>query len=430
MKKIIRVLGVIAMLGISVAMLSAGGNKQASGGQTAGKRNVTLMTWGNTQNEGKTTAAVLKAYPDLAGRMDIEVIIGGNNSPEVANALRLALAANDNIPDIVMLNYANMPEFASAGVLADISSIMKPFENDLFPGVRDSMQYRGKYVAFPYDAKPKYWFYRKDMFNSAGIDVNKIKTIDDFIAAGRQLKSKYPGSCIWNIGATTFQADVEFTLTALGAKFYGADGKYIINTDPGVRKTFEIMKKLKDSGVVGNFKTLEPDWEKAIKDDVLASALLASWFKVFAPNIAPNQAGKWDVTLWPEEIQKGGNAAIFVVPDKAKNRDLALEFLSKMRFEKTGSIAVFSSLGLSPVLKSCVTAPEFSAPDPYFGFSMTQKDFVAFENFSVFPATDVTGAEFRILFQYLDEYLNGAISLENALANAQNDMVNTIQNLR
>lgn len=394
------------------------------------KKVLRLMVWGNTDNEAKTTQAVLAAYPDLAAMIDIEVIVGGANDAESANKFRLALSANDGIPDIVMLNYTQVPEFANAGVLEDISAVVEPYAADIIPGILSIMSYGDQMIAFPYDAKPKYWFYRADMFAAAGLDVTAIKTVEDLIAAGQKLQETYPGAYIWNLGSTTFAPDLMFTLTGFDAKFKDDAGKYVIVSDPGVRKTFEALKALKDAGVTGNFKALTPEWEQAIKDNLLASTLIASWFKVFLPNIAPEQQGMWGIAPWPESFAAGGNAAVFVVPAAAENKDLAMEFLAKMRLEKEGSMAVFNALGLTPLIKSCADDPVVNAPNAFFGVSVAVEDFKVFEDFTTFPFTETSSQELAILAQYLDEYLNGGKTLDEALAAAQNDMVTTIGDLQ
>ncbi len=397
---------------------------------SAEKKVLRLMVWGNTDNETKTTQAVLAAYPELAAKMDIEVVVGGANDAESANKFRLALSANDDIPNIVMLNYTQVPEFANAGVLEDISAAVEPYKADIIPGILSIMSYGDKMIAFPYDAKPKYWFYRSDMFADAGLDVTAIRTVDDLIAAGKKLQEKYPGAYIWNIGSTTFAPDLMFTLTGYDAKFRDDAGNYVLVTDPGVRQTFESLKALKDAGVTGNFKALTPEWEQAIKDNALASTLIASWFKVNLPKIAPEQQGKWGIAPWPESFAAGGNAAVFVVPAGAKDKDLALEFLTKMRLDKTGSLAVFGALGLTPLIKSCADDPVVNTPNPFFGVSIAAKDFQVFESFKTFPFTETSSQELSILAQYLDEYLNGGKTLDDALAAAQNDMVTTIGQLQ
>ena len=46
-------------------------------------------------------------------------------------------------------------------------------------------------VTFPFELKPRVWYYRSDIFEEAGIDVSQIKTTDDFIEAGKAIQKIY-----------------------------------------------------------------------------------------------------------------------------------------------------------------------------------------------------------------------------------------------
>ncbi len=405
-------------------------NAGAQAKSQAGKKTLTLLTWGNTENETRTTKAVLEAYPELGSRMDISVVLGGAGDANVAAKFRLALAANDEIPDIIMLNFTQVPEFAEAGVIEDLTDITKPYIADIIPGVLNIMNYKGRTVAFPYDAKSKIWFYRKDMFDAAGIDPAKVKTVDDFIAAGKKLQAKFPNTYIWNMSNSTRGYDMGSMFTAFDSSLCDSKGVYNVATNPGVRKAFETMKKLKDSGVVSPIQDFTPDWEAALSKGALASELISGWFKVFIPRYAPDQVNKWSTALWPEAFRQGSpqGGAVFVVPVKAANKALAKEFLTKMRLEKAGSLAVYNALTITPVLQSCATDPAFLGPTPFFSTSLLPVEFESYKSFKVFPYNPASSEEMKIMAQYLDGYLNGTYILVKALNAAQNDLVSTIGN--
>ena len=54
--------------------------------------------------------------------------------------------------------------------------------------------------------------------------------------------------------------------------------------------------------------------------------------------------------------------------------------------------------------------------------------FEALEDLSAYPYEPTFSAEQTIIRDYLNEYLNGNVSLDDALANAQADMINQIGN--
>jgi lactose/L-arabinose transport system substrate-binding protein len=48
--------------------------------------------------------------------------------------------------------------------------------------------------AMPWDSGPVAVFYRRDFYEKAGVDPAKIKTWDDFIAAGKKVRPPIPAS--------------------------------------------------------------------------------------------------------------------------------------------------------------------------------------------------------------------------------------------
>ena len=139
------------------------------------------------------------------------------------------------------------------------------------------MRYEDATVAFPFELKPRVWFYRSDIFEEAGIDADEIKTTDDFIAAGRKLQEKFPGKYICNVGSSAPGYLFYMALSGNGARFTDEDGNYMISQDEGTRKVLEDYRKIVESGVSMDVSDFTTDWEAALADGSLVSSLSASW---------------------------------------------------------------------------------------------------------------------------------------------------------
>src|SRR5262249_26496 len=125
---------------------------------------------------------------------------GGQGDQDVAAALRLALASGQNIPEIVQLNRTQVAEFASAGELLPLDDIYAPVKDDLYAGALELVKVADQIVAFPFALKSKVFYYRGDLFDKAGIDLSKIASTDDFMAAGKTLMDKVPNAHVLNLG--------------------------------------------------------------------------------------------------------------------------------------------------------------------------------------------------------------------------------------
>lgn len=390
-----------------------------------------MMVFPATANYEHINSAFLAANPEIDKKVNIEVELGGSGDGDVAQKLRLALASGQDIPDLIRLNYTQLPEFAESGVLEPISEYVKPYEDNIIDAAKSVMQYKGVYYAFPREIKPKVWFYRADIFADCGIDPYKVKTIDDFIAAGETIKKKYPNACMENYNVPSKSYDLMMLLSGTDGSFCDENGVYDLASDPDVRLTFERIKKIHDSDVNSTVAEWSADWKPAFNNGELVSQLIGGWFKTDFANFGlTEQQGKWAIAPWPEEIRYGSDAggAIWVIPKDSKNKDVAAAYIAKLCFDNDAAKIIFDETGIIPALKSAKDDPYFNAPHKYYACSLGPVNFETLGYLKVYPFTPASTQEITIACQYLDEYLSGKMTLDEAVQGAQKDMLNQIGN--
>jgi len=105
--------------------------------------------------------------------------------------LTTSLSSDSETPDVVEVGNTQAPTFTSAGAFSDVSSDLGDWGgDDLLKGFVAGAQVDGKTYAVPYYAGSKYIFYRKDLFEKAGISVPT--TMDEFVQAAIDLKQANP----------------------------------------------------------------------------------------------------------------------------------------------------------------------------------------------------------------------------------------------
>ena len=105
--------------------------------------------------------------------------------------LTTSLSSDSETPDVVEVGNTQAPTFTSAGAFSDVSSNLEDWGgDDLLQGFVEGAQVDGKTYAVPYYAGSKYIFYRKDLFEAAGIEVPT--TMDEFVQAAIDLKAANP----------------------------------------------------------------------------------------------------------------------------------------------------------------------------------------------------------------------------------------------
>lgn len=412
------------------SMESTADNKIWSGDPIALK----MMVFPATENYQKINERFLSANPEIDKKVDIEVELGGSGDGDVATKLRLLLASGQDLPNLIRLNYTQLPEFVEAGVLEPIKNYVLPYEDNIIDAAKSVMQYNGEYFAFPREIKPKVWFYRADIFKECGIDPYQVKTIDDFIAAGKKIQEKYPKACMENYNVPTQPTPYDLMMLLSGTengRFCDEDGNYNFIDNADVKLTFERIKKIKESGVNSTVAEWSADWAPAFSSGELVSQLMGGWFKTDFMNFKlEDQRGKWAIAPWPEEIRQGSDSggAIWVIPADSKNKDVAGSFIAKLCFDDGAAKIIYDVTGVIPALKSAKDDPYFNSPHNYYSGSLGPVNFEAMSYLKVYPYTPASSQEITIALQYLNEYLSGTMTLEKALKAAQDDMINQIGN--
>lgn len=387
------------------------------------------MCWGSTAQYEDLTAKIMAANPDLAAKYDVTWVLGGEGDAAVAEKIRLGLSAGENVSDFAVLNYTQVPEFAREGVLTDISGAVEPYLDTMTSAAKSLSQYNGQTIAVPFEVKTKVWYYRSDIFEECGIDVNAIKNTDDLIAAGKKIQETHPKSYIWNLGRTTPGYSFYLTLAGNNAKFFDEEGNYTIASDPGTKAMLEDYKKLVDSGVISEISDWSTDWYGALADGTIVSQLSAGWLgqNIFLPTYS-GEGNKWKVTLWPTigGADSGSDAggSVMVVPAYSKHPSEAAEFIAAACLSETGSMAVFGITGSLPQNTNVLTNPDTFADqvNGYFGDTYVKAQEQALDKFSIFNYSPNASSEQTIAVEYFIKAIYGDLSIDDALTAAQNDM--------
>jgi multiple sugar transport system substrate-binding protein len=100
----------------------------------------------------------------------------------------LTSLASGSGPDVVAINFANLPRFAKSGYIMDLTAQVTA-ANDLDPanwsdGLKSVLQVDGRYFATPMNYATVMMYYNKDLFAAAGLDPeNPPKTWEEWIPA-------------------------------------------------------------------------------------------------------------------------------------------------------------------------------------------------------------------------------------------------------
>ena len=224
----------------SAALLAGRAVPSASAGSAApasSQDNTTIqvMVWGRPDTAVWLEEAYKRIKPDAAESVTVEPIVGGDGDGAIAEQFRLMLSAGgQDIPDIMRFNRIQVPEFAAAGVLTDLTEIMEPLTGEMIDSSVALSKFDDRFIAVPAQMKSKVWYYRQDLFDEAGINPDDVTDIDAFVAAGKQLHEALPDSYILNMRAEPSGWLAQDILTSFGSiSFYDREaGEFQIVDQP------------------------------------------------------------------------------------------------------------------------------------------------------------------------------------------------------
>lgn len=110
---------------------------------------------------------------------------------DIITKLTAALPDAENTPDVTEIGNTQSATFSSVGAFMDISDMYEELGgDDLLPSFVETGMYDGANYTLPYYFGSRYVFYRKDIWQAAG--VSEPTTLDDFNAAVTSIAEKNP----------------------------------------------------------------------------------------------------------------------------------------------------------------------------------------------------------------------------------------------
>jgi multiple sugar transport system substrate-binding protein len=249
--------------------------------------------------------ANLADFEKLTG---IKVII--EDYPEDPFRQKLAVEMSGKSKSVDVFTTGTMREgrqFVTSGWYADLTPLINDpsataagwDKNDFIESVWKAHQFGGKQVAVPIQSNVQLLYYRKDLFDAAGL--KPPKTLDELEAAAKKLHSPPNVYGFVSRGRKT-QAPYSWShwLYAYGGSWMTADGKPGINTPAAVAATEQYVRLLRSYGDPGVTDNGPNEVQTQFLQGRAAMILDAvSWAGLFSDPSKSKVAGKWAGALAP-----------------------------------------------------------------------------------------------------------------------------------
>lgn len=342
-----------------------------------------LLIWVQKSNMEAWQNTVLPAFQEMYPDIEIEFV---NSSPqEVAEKAGLCIQAGSGCPDLFVSDTLPGSALVDLGGLMDLTDLVSPYIAEMSVSSLAACTKDGKIYCATWDVSPVGTFYRRDVFEAAGLasdpeSVNAaIATYDDLLATCNTIKEKTGLPCFSLNKANSDGQLYDYMLSQQGLGYFNDKGEITINSAENIA-TLEKLKLFWDAGVVSDTQQWTDPWYAEFSNPVdnkeappTALIIIPVWMgSLFKTWLAIDAVGNWGVAEMPAFTTGGSRSATtrgssYFIPETSANPEAAKALIQFLNFDPANNAAIFAAGGTFPAYASAYADPIFEQEDPYFG---------------------------------------------------------------
>jgi multiple sugar transport system substrate-binding protein len=380
-----------------------------------------ILVWGWVPGD-QAFASIMegfnKEYPDI--KVDVQMIPGNNTGTR--DALAAALAAGSGAPDVTMIEINDVGRFVMQGGLVDLKQPpfnLGKYEDDFVPYKwQQGLTLDGKLLAFPWDIGPAGLFYRRDIFEAAGLpsepeEVAKLlSTWQGYLDTGEKVND--PDN---NIFWTDNISNIPYIYFA-HKNFFDEDLNIAFD-NPRTLELFNYALEGRRANLDANIPAWTQEWYSALGSGQIATTIAGSWFGGFLKSfVDPEGSGKWGVVPIPEDPLQNWGGSFLAIPEQSKNKEAACAFVEYVTTNADAQNRIFINVDYFPAYMPAWDNPLYEEGDPYFAGQKTRQMWI-----------DIATSEGKVIATPLDSAAETAFNAEIGKMLDQNlDPAATLQN--
>ncbi|KAF0813855.1 putative arabinose-binding protein [Andreprevotia sp. IGB-42] len=289
------------------------------------------------------------------------------------NRLATQLAGSTGAPDVVGIESTYLGRFKAAGVLENLA--MTPYHANRLEAQFVHYAYtqatarNGAVYALPADVGPGTLFYRKDLFDKAGInEADLTGSWASLLDAGRKLKAR---SGLYLLANAHDMKNLYLRAAAEEGEglYFDQAGRPLVESPRFVR-AFELARTVRREGLDAKISPWTNEWAAMLRSGKIAAVGSGSWFAgQLSSWVAPDTAGKWRAAQLPAHRFAAWGGSFYAIPKRAANKALAWEFIQLLTTDPKTQLATMRAPALQalPALVTALRDPYVDTPMPFFG---------------------------------------------------------------
>lgn len=352
---------IIFVVSVFLAPMVFAGGKQETQETTGGRQKVTLTIWQQDESDNEwieNEAAIFSQQRDDIELSIKNLVIPGGEQPTKFLSV-LATGDNKLLPDMIIPQHFAFASFVRAGVedeFVDLRPYLEP-ELENFPSY-EMWMYDDAIYGVNVSSCAVVYYYNKELFDRAGINPENFVTWDDFIEAGKKLKSS-TGAYMTPMDVATWN---QFQILFLqnGGGIFDKDGNVILDSSETI-EALELYKRLLDEEVAWPVSQFYGAGTKqAYKDELVAGCIMADWYLGAILTSIPEMKGKWRITSMPvfkaggsRTSKRGGSG--FHITKNSPNVQVAIDFWKFLSMTPEPQVRRFLTLHKFPNYKPALS---------------------------------------------------------------------------
>jgi arabinosaccharide transport system substrate-binding protein len=325
------------------------------------------------------------AYRKVAEKFErehgVDVALQLVNPRALTTRLQNSMLAGTEVPDLAELPFDAM-RFFGRGRLSDIG-FLDLTERLKTEGYRDRLvearlsvwSTRGHVFALPHDVHPVMLAYRADLVERLGIDVETLKTWDDFTAAGRRITADLDGDGQLDRFMIDLQSGGSDYLMILmlqrGIGLFDEHGGLTFNQPLTVDTLIWYLHQYYGKDRIAYDCGWGQPLAKAMSDGLVLFYVVPDWRAHLLEMESPRVSGKMKLMPLPAWEAGGRRTSVWggsglAVTKHGRDPELAWRFARDLYFDREELGKRFADTSILPALKDAWALPEFSQPSPYY----------------------------------------------------------------
>ncbi len=421
-----RILAVLPCLALIVGMAGCGSSSSDS---ESDSETLTIWCWDESFNIPIMETAA--EYYRESGHSDFEVNIVNTAEEDVESKSITAFTSgvSEGLPDILLLGDYSAQTFLTnyEGEYADLTDAINA--DDFAESKVANYTIDGKLYGVPFDSGSAGMYYRIDLFEEAGYTADDLESITwgELVEIAKDVKEA-TGNYVFVFTPYKGYHYIEMALQSTGQWFYAdeEENPNFVNNDV-IRYMFDILKQMYENDLIYPVDYWSSEGIAAVQEGNIAAHLSAVWY-VPTLTAVEEMSGLWGYTTLPQVEGVDGatqysniGGSSWVVLEKSENKDLAIDFLKTVY---DGNLdfydQILSEQGAVATYLPSTESEAYQEEVAYFNNQTIYADFAEWG--SQIPAVDYgmyTNEACDALSSVLQDYLDGNISLDDALTQAE-----------